>query len=62
MLSWVLKADDVQKALSGTLIDSSAIEKRPDCVSSSILDECALEFLYRFSYILPQMHGKLSIK
>ena len=45
MLSWDLKADDVQKALSGTLIDSSAIEKRPDCVSSSILDECALEFL-----------------
>ena len=44
MLSWVLKADDVQKALSGTLIDSSIIEKRPGCVPSSILDECALEF------------------
>ena len=41
MLGWVLKADDVQKALSSTLIDSSAIEKRPYWVSSSILDECA---------------------
>ncbi|XP_065649616.1 uncharacterized protein LOC136078246 [Hydra vulgaris] len=45
MLSWFLKADNVQKALSGTLINKSAVEKRPNCISSSILDESALELL-----------------
>ncbi|XP_065645999.1 uncharacterized protein LOC136076630 isoform X2 [Hydra vulgaris] len=45
MLSWFLKADDVQKALSGTLINKSAVEKRPNCIPSSILDESALELL-----------------
>ncbi|XP_047142281.2 uncharacterized protein LOC124816845 isoform X2 [Hydra vulgaris] len=45
MLGWFLKADDVQKALSGTLINKSAVEKRPNCIPSSILDESALELL-----------------
>ncbi|XP_065645977.1 uncharacterized protein LOC136076618 [Hydra vulgaris] len=45
MLSWFLKADDVQKALSGTLINKSAVEKRPNCIPSSILDESSLELL-----------------
>jgi hypothetical protein len=45
MLGWFLKADDVQKALSGTLINKSAAEKGPNCIPSSILDESALELL-----------------
>ncbi|XP_047141366.2 uncharacterized protein LOC124816284 isoform X2 [Hydra vulgaris] len=42
MLGWFLKPDDVQKALSGILIQSSCIEKRVNCISSAILDESAL--------------------
>ncbi|XP_065683853.1 uncharacterized protein LOC136096484 [Hydra vulgaris] len=41
MLGWFLKPDDVQKALSGILIQSSCIEKRVNCISSAILDESA---------------------